>query len=262
MSFAGVHPLKPKSLILGLALGLAVAAGLFWGLINALADREPSYAGKSLDQWLAELDSGDAARSNHACVILNGTIIPELSDQILHDTNDSAVKLTLVHALNGLPGVRIVSVLAATRRSNAAQALGKFGPPANAAVPVLLQVVNGKDHAPRAAAVTALGQIHSSPDTVVPVLIASLSDNDLNDSAAEALGQFGSLAGAAVPKLMPLVHSREKELRRATILALPKIDPKAAASAGITEQLVKRLSMDESAWHSLGQRTASPKKEP
>jgi len=54
------------------------------------------------------------------------------------------------------------------------------------------------------------------------------------------LGSFGAAAKAAVPRLLPLLHG-EKEARRAATLALPRIDPEAAAKAGIKWRKTKSL---------------------
>jgi hypothetical protein len=190
--------------------------------------------------------------SNRAGVFLDAVIYPALTDSLLHDTNDSWIKLSLVELFNLLPGSRIYVTTAATRRTAAAWELGTCGPAAHAAVPLLIQVVKGSDSAPRSAAAIALGRIHSVPEMSIPALMACLKDGDIDDSAAEALGDFGTAAKAAVPALVPLVHSREKELRRAAVLSLYKIDPAAAAQAGITPGVIKRLMMDPEVWGQSG----------
>ena len=67
----------------------------------------------------------------------------------------------------------------------------------------------------------------------MPLLIGYLEDNDLRVEAAEALGDFGSAAKSSVPKLLPLLEIPDKDLRHAVTEALKKIDPEAAAKAGI-----------------------------
>jgi hypothetical protein len=135
-----------------------------------------------------------------------------------------------------------------------------FGPAAKAAIPVLIQILNRtNDTSTQGAAADALGDIHSDPDVVIPALIACLQDNDINDAAALALRKFGPLAKAAVPKMLPLLHGG-KEARRAATLALPRIDPAAAAKAGISERTIKLLMMDAAAWATVGQAGAPAKK--
>jgi HEAT repeat protein len=108
-----------------------------------------------------------------------------------------------------------------------------LGPAAKAAVPPLVQAFKGKDARVRAAAVGALGKIHSDPDDVIPLLMGCLDDDDLNDHAALALGRFGALSKAAIPKLIPLLNGSGKEIRYAARVALKQIDPVAAAKAGV-----------------------------
>ena len=82
----------------------------------------------------------------------------------------------------------------------------------------------------------ALGEIHSAPEKVVPALIALLHDGDpeIPFGAARALGKYGSNANAALRWLIEHIN-QEPEGRSKEILrdALKKIDPKAAAEAGV-----------------------------
>jgi HEAT repeat protein len=152
---------------------------------------------------------------------------------MFHDTHDWALRVRLVDALNTLPGVNIYYNPADGRRSLAARLIGDFGPPAKAAVPVLIQALKGSDKAVHEAAIAALGKIHSEPETVIPLLIPYLDDENVNDEAADALANYGRLAKPAVPKLIPLLKARDKDAREAAQKALVKIDPEAAAQAGV-----------------------------
>jgi hypothetical protein len=67
----------------------------------------------------------------------------------------------------------------------------------------------------------------------VPLLISLLDDPDLNNEVAEALGEFGQQAKAAVPRLVPLLKAPDKDLRHAAQVALKKIDAAAAVEAGL-----------------------------
>jgi hypothetical protein len=231
--------LNSKRLAIGVFLGLTAVTGGILALTKVVTPHERVFQGKSAGEWREELGSGDAAASNRAIIILNTAIIPELSDAALHDTNDSGFKLAVVNALNQLPGVRLRYLNAPGRRGDAVKELGKFGPAAAAAVPVLIQILKGNDDpSTRGAAAAALGEIHGDPDVAIPALIVGLEDSDVNDQAAEALGKFGALAKVALPKLLPLLHGG-KEARHAATLALPKIDSEAAAKAGIPGRTIK-----------------------
>jgi hypothetical protein len=68
---------------------------------------------------------------------------------------------------------------------------------------------------------------------VIPLLISYLDDDNLNDEAATALGNYGSLARSAIPKILPLLHAADDDAQAAAQAALLKIDPDAAAKAGV-----------------------------
>jgi hypothetical protein len=182
------------------------------------------------------LNGHDTGRSNEAFAVVNRQVIPQLLDRLFRDTNDSSLRIFLVERLNGLPGVQIYFTQANGRRVNAAQSIGGLGPGAQSAIPALVQALKGKDAVVHGAAIEALGKIHSDPQVVIPLLIGYLEDENLNDEAALALGDYGSLAKAAVPKIIPLLHARDKDARRAATEALKQIDPEAYLSATKSDQ--------------------------
>jgi hypothetical protein len=222
-------------ILIGVALGSGLLAGLILVLIHSLGDPEHLYKGKRLSYLFQQMDSADPALSNEVRVVLQTEAIPRLITVMFNDTNDSTIRMTLVENLNELPGVNIIADKAPMRRAIAAGTLGQFGPRADVAVPSLVKVVKGHDAAPREAATRALGQIHCQPDQIVPLLITCLDDSQdgVAEAAAVSLGEFGSLAKDAVPKLVPWVNAQDKDKRHAAIIALPKIDSAAALQAGI-----------------------------
>jgi HEAT repeat protein len=206
-------------------------AGLVWLLSRTLGSHTVLYAGKPIDYWRQQLSGKDITASNQAYAIVSSQVIPQLLHTIFQDTNDSQLRLGILKFLNTLPGVQIDFVQADARRAWAVGELGQLGPPARAAVPDLIRVAKGKDLDLRDPALFALGDIHSEPDLVIPVLIGFLDDDAVKDGAAQALGDYGLLAKAALPKLLPLCHSKDKEVRNAARNAVKKIDPAQAAKA-------------------------------
>ena len=217
----------------GVVVGILILVGVIWLLSRTLGNHATLYVGKSMEDWMQQLDSHDAGASNQAYEALNTQIIPRLVDQMFHDTNDSKIRLLLIETLNGIPGVQINFAKAETRRASAANYLGLFGSPAKAAVPSLIQALKGPDAGLHEPAIAALGKIHSNPDVVIPLLIPYLTNDDVNDEAASALGNYGSLAKEAFPKIVPLLQARDKDARAAARVALKQIDPEAAANAGV-----------------------------
>jgi hypothetical protein len=223
-----------KHIFWAVAAGVVLVVGIIVLLAATLGNlNSAKYAGELPDFWLSQLSGGNLAASNSAYAIVTNQVVPQLVDRMFHDIYDSDTRLWLVDLLNELPGVRIYYLQAEGRRAEAAAYLGQLGPAAAGAVPSLMQVVKGTDLHVRSIAISALGQIHAAPDTVIPFLTDCLTNEDLNDDAAEALGGYGSLAKGAVPKILPLLHSRDKDAVSAARGALKKIDPEAAHAAGI-----------------------------
>lgn len=224
--------MKIKRILLELIIGLAVLVGGVWVLSKTLGNIQPLlYNGQTLGYWAAQVNANDVVASNQANAILNAEIIPQLTNQMFHDTHDSKLRMKMIDTLNGLPHICIYYVTAPQRRGEAAAILGTFGPAAKAAIPALMHAVQSPDAWVHEPAIGSLGKIHSEPATVIPFLTKYLDDNDLNDEAATALGNFGSLAELAVPKIIPLLHAADDDAQDAAIKALKKIDPAALTNA-------------------------------
>jgi HEAT repeat protein len=215
-------------------LGLLILAGGIWlGSWTLGNTGEKLYAGRFPSDWQQQLNGRDAGASNAAYAVVNAQVVPQLLDTMFHDTNDSKIKLAGIGVLNGLPGIHIFYAGAHERRCRAAESLGALGPAAKAAVPSLILVLKGTDIGMKASAMEALGKIHSDPDVTIPLLVPYLTNDALNDCAASSLGDYGSLAREVFPKIVPLLKDKDKSVRRAARSALKKIDPEAAAKAGV-----------------------------
>jgi hypothetical protein len=218
----------------GVLLGLLILAGGIWLGSKTLGNSEEKlYARRLLSYWQQQLDGRDAGASNAAYAVVNAQVVPQLIDTMFHDTNDSKIRLTVIGVLNGIPGIQINYMEALGRRSSAATDLGELGPAAKVALPSLIQALKGADVGMHESAIKALGKIHSDPDVVIPLLIPYLTNDDLNDEAASALGDYGRLAEEAFPRIVPLLKAKDDDARAAARVALKKIDPEAAAKAGV-----------------------------
>jgi HEAT repeat protein len=217
----------------GVLIGLLMIAVAIWVLSKNMGNlHETLYAGHPLSYWQQQLEGRDVGASNAAYAVVNAQIVPQLIDTMLHDTNDSKIRLGVIGALDKLPGIQISYTEASGRRSGAAGDLGRFGPAAKAAVPSLVRSLKAPEGV-HEAAIYALGSIHSDPDVVIPLLISYLTNEDLDDKAAWALGKYGSLAKEAFPRILPLYKGGDKDARAAARVALKLIDPAAAKKAGV-----------------------------
>jgi HEAT repeat protein len=141
-------------------------------------------------------------------------------------------------------------------RIKAAEVLGHLGPAAKAAVPALRELLKAVDPEARIQAALALWRIERRTEDTIPVLVDALHNPTasrlgstssspsrfgtstrpivipLCQQAADALGQMGPAARAAVPALTEaLKDAHVAAYRPAFALALAKIDPAAAKAA-------------------------------
>ncbi|MDB6063948.1 MAG: repeat protein [Pedosphaera sp.] len=120
-------------------------------------------------------------------------------------------------------------------QNSIAIAFGCVGPAAEEAIPMLLRSLGDAKPSSRECAIVALGGIHARPEIVLPPLIKCLSDQDVSVKwyAALAVGYFGPDAKLAVPDLLKLLSDSDARLRDQAKDSLKKIDPEAAANAGV-----------------------------
>jgi hypothetical protein len=221
-----------RRIALGVLIGIVVVIALGWLLTLTLGNKEQYlFAGNPIKYWHDQLNGPGPRASNEAFAVVNTQVIPQLTNSMFHDNHDSGLRLSLIEGLNALPGVQIYFTEAGGRRAHAARSIGELGPPARSAVPALVQALKGKDTFVHEAAIWSLGKIHSDPDILIPLLITYLDDDSLNDEATLALANYGILAKAAVPKIIPLLQAPDKDTRAAAVEALQKIDPEAYTNA-------------------------------
>jgi HEAT repeat protein len=116
-------------------------------------------------------------------------------------------------------------------RYHVARALGRLGPRAAAAVPVLTAALRDEDWEVRMESVWALSAVGTAARPALPPLRDALSDRDaqVRAAAAVALGAMdeGPVAAAALRRVVD--GDPEAEVRRAARAALERIGPRAAA---------------------------------
>ncbi len=260
---------KPLEIALAVSL-IAVGGVIVW---QVLGEREPVYQRKPLSVWLEGYDSPknqQAWQQTDEAVRQIGTnALPQLL-QMLRLTDSAPWKRTLLALAYKQHFIKIHHIKAWGQNWRAAtalgvmgsdaagavpeliqlyenpisgpsqrytlMALGKIGPAAKMAIPSLLRTVStSTDEEVRASAVFALGGIHAEPEHVIPVLIKCLVDPsiDVQGEAAEGLGNFRENAKPAVPALVVLLQSPNQDVMNRARAALLRIDPEAAARAGV-----------------------------
>jgi HEAT repeat protein len=177
--------------------------------------------------------------------------VPALVEAL--QANDPEARLDALHALqefssgakDAVPAVLVLLKDPDRRvRHEAADALRRVGPEARAAVPALLAAVEDADLNVRRQALLALAAIGVKPEqdaaaleAAVPHFVAAFQNRELEPGARQTavrlLGGIGPLAKAAVPALLEAARGGDGALGTAAREAAKKIDPDAAAQAGI-----------------------------
>jgi beta-lactamase regulating signal transducer with metallopeptidase domain/HEAT repeat protein len=105
--------------------------------------------------------------------------------------------------------------------------LGDIGPPAKAAIPALLKLLQTENRDSRIFAARAISKIDPSLSVkTIPVLVAALQDETFLNRhlVANALGDLGTAATSTLPTLKSLSHDMDAELQKAATEAVTKIE--------------------------------------
>jgi HEAT repeat protein len=96
-------------------------------------------------------------------------------------------------------------------------------------VPSLIENLRKGDDATKADAAQALGELGAAAEAAVPALMLALRDEYelVRQQAAEALGEIGPAAKSAVSALRIASRDGVPQVREAALRAINKIDPKA-----------------------------------
>lgn len=121
-------------------------------------------------------------------------------------------------------------------RRSAAATLGQLGPITSNVVPALISALTNGDWYTEEEALRALGKLGPAATNAIPALVNELKYQHPERRAwsAEYLGNMGPRAKTAVPALLLATTDDETQwVREAATNALLKIDPEAAAKAGV-----------------------------
>jgi HEAT repeat protein len=176
------------------------------------------------------------AELGHSAHTAIPTVVAALSDQ------DSALRSRAAEALGaiGPNDPRVIAALTAELRLNpvpAARGLAKCGAMALPATKDLVTLLQSPQSDVRWNAARTLGKIGDA-DAIAP-LSAALSDSHelVREHAAEALGEFGPAAAAAVDRLVEALKDPHANVRRDTARALGQIGQPARKAIPILREI-------------------------
>lgn len=189
---------------------LALAAAPTWA-------QEASHQGRTVSQWAALLDEGDAETRAQAADALR-----KLADR----------RVRMSHAVPALG--RALGEPARAVALVAAQTIRRLGEAAAAALPALVAASAGHPEPDvRAAALEALAQVPSRHDEVLPALLQGLGDasGSVRGAACRALDELGSLPPEAIARLVDrLAHDPLPGVRGSAAYALGRARPHGRAA--------------------------------
>ncbi|MEZ6059266.1 MAG: HEAT repeat domain-containing protein [Planctomycetaceae bacterium] len=112
-----------------------------------------------------------------------------------------------------------------TWSANAINALSVLAPHLQPAVPKIKAYLKSDNHVVRTEAAHLLGQIRSRPEICVPALVDALNDDRVfvRETAAWALGEFGTDAVDAIKALKACNDDEYKSVRRSSLASIAKI---------------------------------------
>ena len=172
---------------------------------------------------------------------LGKTAVPVLRKSLVSKDADIRVWSAYTLGLIGSDAKPAVGDLAlahpdAATRAVVAEAMGKIGPSASAAVPALAKAIKDEDVDVRRRSAISLGQIGSPSKSALPGLIEVLSDSEVRFAVRTALVQIGTAT------VDPLLKSLDDDkLRFDALLVLRKIDPARVKQMGLDQPTIADL---------------------
>ena len=237
-----------------IAASVSLAIAISAVSIHSLLQREPSYDGRTLSQWLEDFDLGAANRCERAADAIDeiGTnAIPRLLsllgakdtplDEAMAEINDTQSIMAIDwdtafdshwRALRGFEALGDKAVAAIPTLATALErgenpafvsfALASIGVEA---LPSLQSASTNQNHGVRMSSIAALGILGAEARPAIATLIACLTDANatVRRCAADALGRIGSEARDAVPSLEKAREDIDSGVRAAAALALKRI---------------------------------------
>lgn len=170
-------------------------------------------------------------------------VVPELT-RILQEDADTDVRAEAARAIGriGAPAASVTRLLTNVLgnlscgdnlRGEAARALARVDPTGANTVRALRTATGDRSGYVCVCAAEALAKVATDANDAVMALAARLTDQRARVMATQALYRIGPKAIKAVPALLVAAKDKDRLFREAVVMALRKIDPQAAAKAGL-----------------------------
>jgi HEAT repeat protein len=251
-------------------LALPLLGLVYWAWDRHRRPSVPTYEGKALAEWVADLndleylvsdraaealahagadavpvllearEKGEIRLHRRAAAVLVRIGAPAAPGLVggLKDGPNDRVEVALVRmGPNAVPA--LVDALKEEKKAReAARVLGLMGPRGAAGAPALIETLKKPRGFAglREEAAAALGRIGTPVEDIVPVLVAALKDDNamVRQRAAESLGWIGPPARAAVPALVAALKDEKPEVAGMACLAVARL-----GDAGVTRPLLE-----------------------
>jgi len=189
-------------------------------LLDALQDPDP-YVQSVAAEVVPQVGTPAADAVPALAVLLDGEHAPVAARAI------SVYRAQAAPALPQLLDVLTDTSRTADARWNAARTIGKTGPPAIDALPVLIEMTQDSEATVRGNAAEAIGDIGPSATDGIPALIDALDDPvaRVRHHAVRSLGYIGPPAARALNQIKPLLDDPDDSVRREAEKALEAIAP-------------------------------------
>jgi HEAT repeat protein len=161
-------------LIVIAALTIALAAIL-------ISDKEPTYEGRSLTEWLKVYDDGltnavEMAASRTAITKIGTNALPSLMTMV--SAKDFPIKKKIIVLTHNWPLAPQLLIPAFKYHERAWMGFSILGGRASPAVPALTKLLDDKDREVRLYAAEALGRIGPAASNAIPALTRSIQNGD------------------------------------------------------------------------------------
>jgi hypothetical protein len=216
------------------AAAVVVVVGIVWW---GLREPEPSYEGKTVNEWFSEIDlspagQGTAGPAFLAIKAMGTNAIPFLRSKYRETNSKSHIRVA--GWLGRFP--RLKKMYDDDRYDRAYLCLLNLGADAQDAAPELIEVSNGKNWERVSQALFLLSKFQIRPDLIIPLLMKMLQGDDQYRRwlAVKTLAKYGPTAKLAVQVLVSQWRAERKPGMKLDLgVTIRTIDPDAAAREGI-----------------------------